>query len=289
MIPVAYTGAVQTYMVPAGATSMTVVAIGGKGGDYTGCQGTSDDDGILYPRYGGFGGLIASTMSATPGATLNIYVGGAGENGPADLTQFVNVKPMGGFNGGGDGGLLEYVIGKVAGGGGGGATDIRTGTALSSRLIVAGGGGGAGHFGNGGVGGGATETIPSLSKGYGAFAGDSTACNALGYCINGAISRDAGGGGGGYVPGKGGGEDGVVGGAGNGGSSYAAGTVLYNTRNVSAGNGMVLLSFSMTNSGTAPAGEADFNLLFNIPSLASMRSPPHLQFTLPCCRFPQRS
>lgn len=113
-----YTGAQQTLMVPAGVSSVHVVAVGGRGGTVT----------------GGFGAVVSGDLPVTPGEILFVEVGGNGLNG--------GVSSAGGFNGGGDGG-------PHGGGSGGGASDLRTGSAsqggsLSSRLIVA-AGGGRGH------------------------------------------------------------------------------------------------------------------------------------------------
>ena len=83
-----------------------------------------------------------------------IYVGGKGSFSSIE-------KPLGGFNGGGDGYLGEGMdgIGTGIGGSGGGGTDVRFHSDnLSSRIIVAGGGGGQGGWRNqtlnGGNGGG---------------------------------------------------------------------------------------------------------------------------------------
>ena len=70
-----YTGAVQTFTVPAGITSISVDAYGASG------TGT-----------GGLGGRVQSTISVSEGQRLNIYVGGVGVDGP---------NAVGGWNGGG--------------------------------------------------------------------------------------------------------------------------------------------------------------------------------------------
>ena len=119
----AYTGAAQTWTVPAGVTQVTLDLRGAQGGGSYPCSGPREED-------GGLGGQTQGSLSVTPGQVLNLYVGGQA----ADVG---NVTPApGGFNGGGDGG--------VYGAGGGGATDVRVGgTALANRVAVAGGGGGA--------------------------------------------------------------------------------------------------------------------------------------------------
>jgi Lamin Tail Domain/Glycine rich protein len=128
-----YTGAEQTYTVPAGVTSLQVQAVGASGGGSAGG---------FQPVQGGTGGLVVGELGAgsviKPGDTLYVEVGGAGGNAGSGLAE-------GGFNGGGAGG----------GGGGGGASDVRTCSRTSTscpdgvpsaltRLIVAAGGGGAG-------------------------------------------------------------------------------------------------------------------------------------------------
>ena len=136
-----YIGAVQTFVVPGGVSSIHIVANGAVGGESWAC-------GNVYDWDGGLGGRTTADIAVTPGQTLYIYVGGKGTGPQAD-----NTDNNGGWNGGGDGNLYA--------GGGGGATDIRTALDnLSSRLIVAGGGGGGNtgcpNHGTGGPGGGLT-------------------------------------------------------------------------------------------------------------------------------------
>ena len=123
-----YTGAEQTFSVPACATQVTVTAYG--------AQGTA-----AYTTYGylpGYGGMAQGVLAISGGSTLYVYVGGSN-----------------GYNGGGAG-----WSGSTRTCNGGGASDVRVGgTALSNRVIVAGGGGGVSgesNWGNGGDGGGGT-------------------------------------------------------------------------------------------------------------------------------------
>jgi hypothetical protein len=153
------TGAEQTFVVPAGVTSLTVTATGAAGGlGQTFYRGTIP---------GGNGGVVTAPLTVAPASTLFVEVGGGD-----------------GFNGGGSGSqwFQRYT------GNGGGASDVRTvsrtdaGT-LDSRLLVAGGGGGAGGEGltlgftsttpNGGVGGSAgAQGASGESQGtYGGAAG----------------------------------------------------------------------------------------------------------------------
>jgi hypothetical protein len=153
-----YIGAAQQFVVPAGATSMTVTLYGASGTSFSRVQG----DGTTASGAGGNGGVIRSTIPVAAGQTYYLYVGGAG-NGQS-----------GGYNGGGS------TSGTVYGMGGGGATDLRMSPfGLTDRIMVAGGGGGA--SGNCGIptGGGdagypAGFTAPICSSNIGGDGGTSS-------------------------------------------------------------------------------------------------------------------
>jgi hypothetical protein len=138
-----YIDKVQTFRVPVGVTSVTVVAIGGPGGA---------PNGEVYP------GRVFAVVPVQPKQTLYVYVAGAGAN------------PAGGFNGGASGGDEgRYCFGY----GGGGASDVRQGgRKIADRIIVAGGGGGTGgtcyrSFDGGGAGGkGGGETGGAGADGH---------------------------------------------------------------------------------------------------------------------------
>jgi Glycine rich protein/Abnormal spindle-like microcephaly-assoc'd, ASPM-SPD-2-Hydin len=232
-----YSGSVQTYTVPAGVNSLQVSATGGSGTGY-------------YHADGGAGGTVNATIPATPGQTLDIYVGGNGgtPNG---------YSAPGGYNGGGSSGPFA--------GSGGGATDIRTSqNDLSSRILVAGGGGGAGPGngagndapgGNAGYpagadgsssygtpGGGGTQQTggaggPSSGGGYqgGTYGG-------FGSGGTGAFSGGTGGGGGGGGYYGGGGASGSSGGG--GGSDYVAGGAYNTTYSTGGGAGVTITPVS---------------------------------------------
>ena len=224
----ASTGAEQTFVVPAGVTSINVLAVGGRGGS-----------GALGSTRGGFGASVDADLGVTPGQTLYVEVGGNGQDG------ILGAAGPGGFNGGGLGA-------PASGAGGGGASDVRTVPAtdagsLASRLIVAGGGGGAAIGGqggdsaqdgndgvattcaipDGGPGGGGTQTADGLG-------GTSSSSNAYGevgapgFGGRGGLNppgsagtaAGGGGGGGGYHGGGGGGAGPSCAGAGGAGSSY---------------------------------------------------------------------
>ena len=226
-----YTGGVQTFVVPTGVTTLTVVANGAQGG-----RGGGNTAGGR-----GRGGRVTATLTVTPGQSLSLYVGGLP------------------FNGGGAGG-----VGSTSdrnGGAGGGATDIRIGgTALANRVLVAGGGGGGGSCqgpgpvgGRGGDGGG-TGGNGSDGTGLGG-AGGTGAGGAVGIGSAGAPDPfAAGGGGGGGFLGGGGGVNGADidggGGGGGGGNSYpatASGIVnsIVHQQGVNTGNGSLSINYCL--------------------------------------------
>ena len=84
-----YTGKEQTFTVPAGVTSVKIVAAGASGPSGT----------YYYGSYhGGNGGMVTATIPVTPGETLAVFVGGEGG------TAKYGTNGTGGFNGGGSGG-----------------------------------------------------------------------------------------------------------------------------------------------------------------------------------------
>ncbi len=241
-----YTGAEQTFAVPAGVSSLKVQAIGANGGDSDGVKG-------------GIGASVSGTISVPSGHhTLYVNVGGRGQDG-------YQVCPggkggtfaAGGFNGGGDSPRSNTLLGAgFRGGGGGGASDVQTLT-NTGWLFAAGGGGGAGGPGEngcsqdslGGAGGSAGANGFNGSGTGGAHFGGQFGCAPLMagppcYTQNGGGVGGGGGGGGngggvgsnasggeasgGGVGGSGGGvgeEDPYVGGDGGGagGGNYGGG------------------------------------------------------------------
>jgi hypothetical protein len=128
-----YTGAEQSYRVPAGVVLVRVDAVGAFGGPDV--------------NSGGLGLTLTAYLPVRPRQVLYVEVGKAGVAGGAA-----------GFGGGGAAGT--QASGQPGAGSGGGATDVRTCSELAascpggitsakSRLIVAGGGGGAGGTGSG--------------------------------------------------------------------------------------------------------------------------------------------
>ena len=224
-----YTGAVQTYTVPAGVTSIQIEAWGAQGGSGVGFDGV--------PATGGLGGYSIGNLEVVPGQVLNLYVGGAGA-----------LYGIGGFNGGGQAGT-EY------GASGGGASDVRIGAYTLSDRVIVGGGGGGGAFGSygsyGGAGGGLTGGMGLSNGGFtGGTGGTQVAGGAAGCCYGGAIGgtfgagggpgdyHNAGGGGGWYGGGSGAGQAGA-----GGGSSYIDGvTDGATTSGVREGHGQIIIT-----------------------------------------------
>ncbi|QIE58286.1 HYR domain-containing protein [Rasiella rasia] len=279
-----FTGAMQTFTVPSGVTSISIEAFGGAGQDMI----IEDFD----PSIGGLGGQASGDLAVTPGDVLTIFVGGEGVDG------------IGGFNGGGVGGFGTPSTGTGGfAGSGGGASDVRLGgMTLADRVIVAGGGGGGGRDyvngscvpcgigGNGGSGGGFTGTDgedPSWSGILGAFpnagAGGKGGTPAMGGAagngpngppgnpgtlgiggigVDGTQSVASGGGGGGFYGGGSGGGgnsgDGFAGAGGAGGSSYVGGVTSGMTNaGVRTGNGQIIITYaalSVTQTAGLPSG-----------------------------------
>lgn len=229
-----FSGAMQTYVVPPGVTTVTIETWGAQGG-------------ANWVNNTNFGGYVKGDVAVTPGSTLYIFVGGQ------------PTTTAGGYNGGG--------AGDGVGKGGGGGTDVRIGgTTYNDRVVVAGGGGGAGYWSSlhvvGGVGGGLTggngyRDSPANPGGLG---GSQTGPGANGTCISLNNTTMAGGFGYGGTPlsfscgceGYGGGG-GWYGGAGSGncrggggGSGYAIPTATNVVLNsgVRVGNGKVVISYA---------------------------------------------
>ena len=155
-----FTGAVQTYSVPATGW-YTIQAYGAEGGkSFTNLEG---GDG---KNNGGKGGYSSISYYLTKGQALSIYCGGIG----GDATRAASGGGAAGWNGGGAGGN-GYASTYTGGGGGGGATYVATtdlGPISSTNalytgdfvtkpgliLVAGGGGGGAYNSCTAGAGGG---------------------------------------------------------------------------------------------------------------------------------------
>ena len=155
-----FTGAVQTYSVPATGW-YTIQAYGAEGGkSFTNLE---NGDG---KNNGGKGGYSSISYYLTKGQALSIYCGGIG----GDATRAASGGGAAGWNGGGAGGD-GYASTYTGGGGGGGATYVATtdlGPISSTNalytgdfvtkpgliLVAGGGGGGAYNSCTAGAGGG---------------------------------------------------------------------------------------------------------------------------------------
>ena len=219
-----FTGDTQSFTVPSGVTRMTIDVRGAQGG------GTPDVK-------GGLGGEATQTIPVTPGAVLQVRVGGMGAD--------VNNGAAGGFNGGGNGT-------RENGGGGGGASEVE-------GLIVAGGGGGGGNEkagdkpASGGSGGGLAGG-DGVDPNGGSLAGKGGTQNGPGAGGTGdevghpgtfgTGGRGQAGGGGGFFGGGGSAASnhGLDTAGGGGGSGFTSnGTGMQN--GVQAGNGLVTLTY----------------------------------------------
>jgi PKD repeat protein len=233
-----------SYTVPAGVTSLTVDVRGARGGNAW--------------SSGGLGGRVTGTVPVTPGQTIQVNVGAAGQGFAQNNCNCTIWTASSSFNGGGIGRGRDGCCGNWGVGAGGGASDLRIGgTGLSNRIVVAGGGGGAGGQSsnggfNGGQGGGLTGGNGSgFNPGSGGTpstgGSSSTQSGSFGIGGDGNISnwgRGGGGGGGGWY-GGGGGWDG---GGGGGGSSYTDPTVtgVNHQQGQNSGDGFVSITWSKT-------------------------------------------
>ena len=247
-----YTGAMQSFTVPNGCTSITIEAYGAQGG------GTRS----------GLGARMRGDVAVSSAQQLTILVGGQGEEA---------------YGGGGGGG--SFVVRSdntplvIAGGGGGEGVDgyvspdgLPGGTgpdggSVDGALGGTNGGGGAfgaansGGCGYRGSGGGGLVGDGGLSGNGGGFAflnggaggtdpmGDPTDCivQALGGFGGGGAGGNGGGGGGGYSGGAGGSndynDDGTDYPGGGGGGSFNTGSNQSNSPGARMGNGQVIISW----------------------------------------------
>ena len=240
-----YTGAgASTFTVPAGVSSLDVIAVGAAGGLGRTC-GLGCDGGP-----GGPGASVEDTaVPVSAGQALSVIVGSPGAASAGGGAGGMPGGGAGGFDigggvpdgggGGGYSGLLDpssrpLVIG--GGGGGGGGEGLAAGGAGDTGSGgVAGGTGGQGP-GPGGVGGGGGTSTEGGAGGAGQFVGlcgtptsDGEDGSSLAGGKGGSGNAGGGGGGGGYFGGGGGGGGcSSGGGGGGGGSSYGVGPGLSN-------------------------------------------------------------
>ena len=166
--------------VPAGVHEITIIAIGGGGGGAV-CQISGFHVTTSYPGGGG-GAWVKSTISVTPGETLNIHVGtkGSGDcsksetnpgwGGPSWVKRgsTILIKAAGaddvgdgaGANAVGEGGKASDCVGQEIHAGGNGGSG-------SSGASCKSGGGGAAGGGNGGNGSAGTTSLAYAGNGAG--------------------------------------------------------------------------------------------------------------------------
>ncbi len=146
-----YTGGVQDYVVPANVHELDITATGGSGGG-------DPAWGDVGANPTGTGAQITGELAVTPGQTLLISVGGAGQVQPEDSTHATQ-GGWGGLGANGGNGAATSSDGLLVSSAGGGATTIQlqSGSAPAGTVLVAGGGGGVGGGagGNPGTGGSA--------------------------------------------------------------------------------------------------------------------------------------
>ncbi len=250
-----YTGAIDSFVVPAGVTDITIQAFGAQGGGSNGGAG-------------GLGASISGDFSVTPGETLTVVVGQQGQ-----LQIGGNVQN----SSGGGGGSFVYNASDVlfvAAGGGGGKCNYTGSQPLHPEAAgQAGTSGGASSDGNpGGTAGnagneGTWSGVPDAGGGagwlsvsggpYGGYnaptwAGGAPFCGGGGGGCGG-FGGFGGGGGGGNHYGGGGGGGGYSGGGGGtdpthggGGGSFNGGTNPVNNSGVRAGDGEVTITWNAT-------------------------------------------
>jgi hypothetical protein len=234
-----YTGAIQTFTVPCGVTTLNIEVWGAQGGSNTSSL-----------TIGGYGARMKGDFAVVAGQQLKILVG-----------QF----PGTGSNGGGGGSFVTTSTNTplIIAGGGGGSSDqfdaaTKHGTTGTSGQAGANLGGAGGSGGNGGLLGGTTFD-PGSGGGLLTNGLDGSSVNAKGMAfINGGAGGTVnglggfggggsgsmyvvGGGGGGYSGGGSGGYNGTWGGVGGGGGSYNSGTGQSNSTGVQVGNGQVTI------------------------------------------------
>jgi hypothetical protein len=275
-----FMGAPEGWVVPAGVTAAVFDVFGASGGSLAPVD-------VQPGGAGGKGGHTQGTVALTPGATLDMRVGGKGTDGFTAGPINGTVTAAGGFNGGGTNSITCTGCAFVLGGAGGGSSDVRTsGDALTDRLLVAGGGGGAGLGAAGpdpGTGGDSASDAKSVSLagstcsgGHAGTLGGPGAAGSGPSCISGSPG-DAGGltgggssawgvgaGGGGYFGGGAGAEafTNIVSGGG-GGSDYpdplsppaGISNVTVND-GVQTGNGLITVTYTTPSAVTLASASA---------------------------------
>lgn len=272
----------QTFVVPAGVSSVHVLAVGAPGA--VGSYQPGQPPGMPVTT-AGRGASVGADLAVVPGSSLFVEVGGA----PRAVVACPAPAPnpcVGGFNGGGSGG---------GGGGGGGASDVRTisrvqAGSLASRVLVAGGGGGgademschrgrqllSGSGGDAGApgapgavcpevtatvtGGGAGTQVGGGAGGQSNYFGPARGTDgALGVGGDAPAADVAAGGGGGYY----GGGSGVVDSGGGGGSSLVP---VGGSSSLTGSSPTVTVSYVVASTGTPCPAAGSSSLGSSLPS-----------------------
>jgi Glycine rich protein len=275
------------FTVPPGVTSITVTAVGGRGGAWI-----PKSPETPHPA-GGKGAAVSATLAVSPGEQLFVRVGGPGGDGFADQGN----GGAGGIGGGGAGGSSGGGI--LPGGGGGGASLVGASSpspGFRGSLVVAGGGGGANRFttggdsgspggngklincdpfkdpsstdcGQGGAGtltsGGARGSWPGHDDEFlpgapgdflvGGSGGSGHDCDNFGVC-----QKGGGGGGGGYY--GGGGGNAYDYGGGGGGSSFVSPDATNVSMGLSSDAPSVALTYAAPTADVSPTTPMHFDL-----------------------------
>ena len=247
-----YTGADQTYVVPAGITTMTVTLWGAGGGSSISPAGGGN-------QVGGAGACLTGTLLVTPGETLTIIVGQAGCN--HTVSSGTRYGGGGAPGGGPDRGYSSS---------GGGRSAIRRSTTDVVTVGAGGGGRQAGIVGGAGgitTGGAGTNTATGGTQTTGG-AGSNTGSLYTG--ANGAQDNSAGGGGGYYGGGAGGQDQ-----NGGGGSSLYSNLLTYtgytSSTGVAPNNTSPLYVTGVGNGGTYAGGGTGGNglVILSVSNLAA--------------------
>jgi hypothetical protein len=130
-----------SYTVPAGVTDINVTCVGGGGG-----AGAVDGNQQAHDRPHGSGGqIVHSTLTTTPGSSINYSIGAGGSGANAG-----NVN-------GGTGGTTSFTGATSASGGTGGrAPQDNAGVTVGTSFVSAMNGGGVSTSSDGGTHGGGT-------------------------------------------------------------------------------------------------------------------------------------
>jgi hypothetical protein len=242
-----FTGAMQTFTVPAGVTSVTIEAWGAEGG-----TSTAQSGGTTYA--GGKGAYTKGSFLVTQGQVISLLVAGKGSNGTCGAgggggSFAVKSGTLLIAAGGGGGGFHCTHYGGAIGGNGltsnsGGNGIQATGAGNTPQVGFAGGingNGGAAYYGGGG-GGWLSGGTTNYTGGGGSYPGAGGAPGG-GYGGGGGYYDGCcggSGGGGGYSGGSGGTADGCAGG---GGGSYNGGTNPASTAGSRSGNGQIKITY----------------------------------------------